>query len=160
MRALLCGILILLSTQALASPPTTDESHRELHCLALNVYFEARGEPAEGQLAVAMVSMNRVKSPRFPRSICSVIWQPRQFSWTHDGKSDRPRDKQAWRQAQKIALFVYNTYRTLPVRMRHTLDITKGAMHYYAPRLAQPYWAKYQEVTRSIGGHIFLRKRS
>lgn len=133
---------------------------KELRCLALNIYFEARGEPTEGQLAVAMVTMNRLKSRFFPNSICGVVWQKRQFSWTHDGKSDRPTDKRAWRLATKIARFAYQRYTKLSARLRKALDITKGALHYYAPRLAAPYWAKMHTVTREIGGHVFLDGRT
>ncbi len=136
------------------------QANKEMRCLALNVYFEARGEPAEGQLAVAMVTMNRVKSRHYPNSVCGVVWQKRQFSWTHDGKSDRPTDKRAWRLAQKIARFTYQRYGKLSRRIREALDLTKGALHYYAPRLAAPYWAEVHNVTREIGGHIFLSGRS
>ena len=52
---------------------------KELHCLSLNVYHEARGEPIQGQLAVAYVTMNRLVSGRYPDSICNVVWQDRQF---------------------------------------------------------------------------------
>lgn len=153
-------VLALASGPAWANPASQNISAKEMRCLALNVYFEARGEPTQGQLAVALVSMNRVKSTRFPNTVCGVVWQPRQFSWTHDGKSDQPTDKRAWSTARKIANFVYTNYQNLPSRVRHALDITRGALHYYAPDLANPYWVKNQEVTRAIGGHVFLRNRS
>ena len=133
---------------------------KEMRCLALNVYFEARGEAAEGQLAVAMVTMNRVKSRHYPDSVCRVVWQRKQFSWTHDGKSDRPTDAHAWKLAKKIARFAYQRYGTLTERTRNALDLTKGALHYYAPHLTLPYWAEAHSVTREIGGHIFMTGRS
>lgn len=133
---------------------------KEMRCLALNVYFEARGEVAEGQLAVAMVTMNRVKSRHYPNSVCAVVWQRKQFSWTHDGKSDRPTDIQAWKLAQKISRFAYKRYGKLTERTRNALDLTKGALHYYAPHLTLPYWAEAHTVTREIGGHIFMTGRS
>jgi spore germination cell wall hydrolase CwlJ-like protein len=133
---------------------------KETRCLALNVYFEARGEPAEGQLAVAMVTMNRVKSRHYPNSVCGVVWQRKQFSWTHDGKSDRPTDRHAWKLAKKIARFAYHRYGKLAERTRNALDLTKGALHYYAPHLTLPYWAEAHSVTREIGGHIFMTGRS
>lgn len=160
MRKLMIGILALCANQAFAATPASDVKARELRCLALNIYFEARGEAPEGQLAVALVSMNRVHSKRYPNSVCRVVWQPRQFSWTHDGKSDRPKEKIAWRLAQNIALAVYEKYHRLPAQARNAIDITRGALHYYAPKLAQPSWAKHHEVTRAIGGHVFLRKPS
>lgn len=151
------GILVLYANQVFAAP---DTKSKELRCLALNIYFEARGEAPEGQLAVALVSMNRVHSKRYPNSVCRVVWQKRQFSWTHDGKSDRPREQHAWRLAQKIAFAVYERYRVLPTQTRSAIDITKGALNYYAFKLVSPTWAKNHEVTRSIGGHVFLRRPS
>lgn len=166
---LLSTLLLLLGSQAAwaetassgtASKAAHKHTAKELRCLALNIYFEARGETAAGQLAVALVTMNRVKNRHYPATVCGVVWQPRQFSWTHDGKSDRPTDQRAWQLAQKIAHFVYDRFGTLSAQARHALDLTKGALHYYAPHLAQPYWAEAQEVTRAIGGHVFLRGRS
>lgn len=152
---------ILSSTYASISLADTNKrDNKELRCLALNVYFEARGEPAEGQLAVAMVTMNRVKNRHYPNSVCSVVWQRKQFSWTHDGKSDRPTDARAWKLAQRIAHFAYKRYGKLTERTRNALDLTKGALHYYAPHLTLPYWAEAHSVTREIGGHIFMTGRS
>lgn len=138
MRALVIVILALYASQAFAASPSDDTKSRELRCLALNIYFEARGEAPEGQLAVGLVSMNRVHSKRYPNSICRVVWQKRQFSWTHDGKSDRPREKAAWQLAQSIALAVYEKYRILPTQSRSAVDITRGALHYYAHKLVYP----------------------
>ncbi len=55
---------------------------KDLECLATNVYREARGEPMEGQIAVAKVTLNRVYSGKYPSSICGVVYQKNQFSWT------------------------------------------------------------------------------
>lgn len=52
-------------------------------CLALNIYHEARGEPIDGQIAVAAVTLNRVQDPRWPDTVCDVVYQPNQFSWTN-----------------------------------------------------------------------------
>lgn len=143
---------------AFANSPAHNK--KEMRCLAQNIYFEARGEPAIGQMAIGLVTMHRVKSRRYPNNICGVVWQRKQFSWTHDGKSDRPRDRRAWKHALRIADFIYNKYWTLPEQTRGALDIINGALHYYAPGLADPYWAKVKIVTREIGGHIFLREKS
>ena len=157
MRLLILFIFTLLTADAFASSNTmSKKDKRELLCLAQNVYFEARGERAAGQLAVAMVTMNRVKSRRFPSTVCKVVWQKRQFSWTHDGKSDKPGDDKAWELAKKIAEFVYYKYDTFKVRSNGALDLTRGALHYYAPKMADPIWAKSKEVSRQIGGHVFL----
>lgn len=159
---ILCGAwLASITSPAVAGPIKEQKSAaNELRCLALNIYFEARGEPAAGQLAVALVTINRRENRHFPNSVCGVVWQKHQFSWTHDGKSDRPTDKRAWRLAQKIARFTYERFDKLSALSRKALDLTKGALHYYAPSLASPYWAKVHSITREIGGHVFLSGRS
>lgn len=159
---ILCGAWLasVASPAAAGSAKDQKRAAKELRCLALNVYFEARGEPAAGQLAVALVTMNRMENRHYPNSVCGVVWQKHQFSWTHDGKSDRPTDKRAWRLAQKIAKFAYQRFDKLSAISRKALDLTKGALHYYAPSLASPYWAKMHSVTREIGGHVFLSGRS
>jgi spore germination cell wall hydrolase CwlJ-like protein len=151
-----------MSSVAMAKEAIDKEIKKSIRCLALNVYHEARGEPVEGQLAVALVTMNRVASKRYPNSVCNVVWQRRQFSWTHDGRADSPKDMHSWKLARKIAQFVYSKYSTLHGMSGGALDLTKGALYYYAPKHADPYWAKHEdkEVTRQIGGHIFLRTKA
>ncbi len=157
---------LLLCSTLLSSPAFAEQASeqkraaKELRCLALNIYFEARGEKAEGQFAVALVTMNRTKSRHYPSSVCGVVWQKRQFSWTHDGKSDHPTNVRAWKLAKKIAQVTYLGYNRLSAHARKALDLTKGALHFYAPSLASPYWAKVHSVTRVIGGHVFLTGRS
>lgn len=74
-----------------------------LVCIALAVYFEARSERVEHQQRVADVVLNRVEDDRYPDDACAVVWEPRQFSWTHDGKSDVPRNRRAWGLARTVA---------------------------------------------------------
>lgn len=159
---LLCGAWLLNAVNPAHAGSSSDQKRtaKEIRCLGLNIYFEARGEPTAGQLAVALVTMNRMRNRHYPNSVCGVVWQKHQFSWTHDGKSDRPTDQRAWRLAQKIAQFTYQRFNKLSALSRKALDLTKGALHYYAPRLASPYWAKMHSVTREIGGHVFLTGRS
>jgi len=156
MKIIFFTFMLFATFKAYADSANSKVDKRELQCLSQNVYFEARGERTAGQLAVAMVTMNRVNSKRFPDTVCKVVWQRRQFSWTHDGKSDRPTDEKAWALAKKIAEFVYFKYDTFKQRSNGALDLTRGALHYYAPKMADPKWAKSKEVTRQIGGHVFL----
>lgn len=114
-------------------------------CLALNIYFEARGEPYAGQVAVAQVTMNRVASPRYPDTTCGVVWQNKQFSWTHDGKSDRPKDKRALKQALEIARDAH---------MGGLPDLIGQATHYHSTKVL-PYWAKDKRPIAVIGSHKF-----
>ena len=106
-----------------------------LFCLAQNVYFEARSQPLIEQVAVAQVVMNRVSSPHYPDSVCDVVWERRQFSWTHDGKSDSPRNVSAWVEANQIASLVLSP--GFP-------DLVDGATHYHA-HYVSPSWASALE---------------
>ena len=81
---------------------------RERRCLAIAIYFEARGEPVRGQVAVGQVILNRVRSPVFPETICGVVYQGQmekgcQFSFACDGNTDMPREDEQWALAQDIS---------------------------------------------------------
>jgi spore germination cell wall hydrolase CwlJ-like protein len=114
------------------------------YCLALNVYFEARGEEPDAQRMIAEVVMERVYTDGYPKTVCGVVWQKGQFSWTNDGKSDRPKDTVAWLQAQIVANEV----------LLYGGEFRTGATH-YATRDAHPYWAKDMQIVGMYGNHIF-----
>ena len=98
--------------------------HDEHQCLALAMYWEARGEGRHGMIAVGWTILNRTRSDHFPTTPCAVVYQgnersPCQFSWWCDGKSDRPRDRISWTKARIIAaglLFDPSSCGALPVR--------------------------------------------
>ena len=93
-----------------ANVPGAEDTQQ--YCLAQAVYFEARGEPTEGQAAVARVILNRVGDDRYPGTICGVVFQNQknlnrcQFHFACDGLSDRPHDPAAWDTANRIAYMV------------------------------------------------------
>ncbi|WP_119459158.1 cell wall hydrolase [Rhodospirillaceae bacterium SYSU D60014] len=125
---------------------------REVECLALNIYFEARSEPETGKRAVAHVVMNRVADPRFPDDVCAVVQQggewPRhrcQFSWWCDGQSDEPTDRRAWVRSKALAQQVY---------WARSADPTNGALWYHADYVA-PSWGQVLAQAGKIGRHIF-----
>jgi len=125
-----------------------------LTCLALNVYYEARSEPMDGQYAVAHVVLNRVANDAFPDDACKVVKQGYhkgrhkcQFSWYCDGKSDNPKDKMSWIVAQVVA---YNTL------YGYHKDNTHGATHYHATYVS-PWWRKHYDKTVAHGSHIFYK---
>jgi hypothetical protein len=101
-------IIAALAVMALHGTPeqqaSSDLSESDLFCMVQNVYHEARGEDALGQAAVAHVTLNRVRSPAYPDTVCGVVWQQGQFSWTEDGKSDRMTDLGAIGKAVDTAL--------------------------------------------------------
>ena len=120
----------------------------EENCLATAVYFEARGETVEGQLAVARVVMNRAASGRYPASWCSVVKQPWQFSFVRAGQFPRiDEGGAAWRKAQAITrLAVAEVVPTL----------SKDVLWYHADYVA-PSWGRRLSFVQKIGTHIFYR---
>ena len=124
-----------------------DSTTAERKCLALNIYFESRGESQVGQEFIGWVTLNRVLNTEFPNDICAVVWQDGQFSWTKDGKSDKPAEPAAWATAQAIAdqlLLSYGVDR----------DPTEGATYFHAGYVS-PDWAKRFERVVRIDNHIF-----
>lgn len=126
-----------------------DISKEERDCLALNIYFESRGESAIGQEFIGWVTLNRVIDQKFPNTICEVVWEDKQFSWTHDGKSDKPKDKDAWATAQAIADQVIQSYGVIR-------DPTEGATFFHAD-YANPYWNTSVKKVVQIDKHIFYK---
>lgn len=120
---------------------------RDFECLAHNVYFEARGESALGQRAVAWVTLNRMFSEQFPDTICDVVWQDSQFSWTHDGKSDTPQDQELLEKAEAMAREVLVNYFDRP-------DPTEGSLYFHADYVS-PSWRRSFNRVVQIDTHIF-----
>jgi len=120
-------------------------------CLAALIFFEARGEPIEGQSAVGQVAINRMENPRWPNDICAVANQNKQFSYTHDGLSDNPEkhihnniDAEAYEIAKIIAKeLLVDGYR---------MGIT--STHYHTVDVA-PYWSHIYAKDGRIGRHYF-----
>jgi len=128
---------------AMMAPPTVDPKQHQ--CLALNVYHEARGERVEGQIAVAQVTLNRVKHEKWGSTICEVVYQPKQFSWTHLIENQSPQEGKAWRKAKIIAR---------DVMIGNVADPTEGAVYYHA-NYVNPSWAEYMDLSKVIGNHLF-----
>ena len=133
----------------------------ELACMATAIYFEARGEPMVGQVAVAQVIMSRVYDERYPDTVCDVVKQGYYYSWDKtipirdkcqfsvwcDGKPETIKDEDAYFWATEVAQAV----------MVGTLyDTTQGATHYHA-YYVQPSWSKKFTRTVRINDHIFYR---
>jgi spore germination cell wall hydrolase CwlJ-like protein len=135
-----------------------DAEPQEVYCLSLNVYQEARGEPAEGQVAVANVVKNRVESRHYPNTYCKVVKQRYgrvcQFSWYCDGLRDHPIfrskysvDAEAFKAAVGIAL---------QVLAGNIEDNTHGALYFHADYV-NPRWSRIKHKTIRYGNHIFYR---
>ena len=122
-------------------------------CLAEALYFEARGESIEGQIAVAEVILNRVDSRKFPNSVCGVVHQGGearyacQFSYHCDGRKEEFHEAQAYERAGKLALIM------LEGRPR---SLTDGATFYHSLEV-NPRWSRKMAQTAEIGTHVFYR---
>ncbi|MEM7195752.1 MAG: cell wall hydrolase [Pseudomonadota bacterium] len=118
----------------------------QLGCLAMNIYHEGRGESAEGRAAIASVTMNRVRSKHFPNSVCEVVWQRKQFSWTEVAPRHHVvKDQKAWRQALVMAKLFIDGARESAVG---------SATHYHALHVA-PNWLDTSKLVAFVGGHAF-----
>ena len=126
----------------------------EIACIAMAIYFEARSESLDGQVAVANTIMNRVASPKFPDTPCEVVQQGRtwnghmlrnqcHFSYYCDGKPEVIVDQGAYTLALSIA-----------VNWANLVDITSGATYYHRDDV-HPYWIESLNISRKIGRHIF-----
>lgn len=128
----------------------TKETRKQIDCLADNIYFEAGSESEKGKIAVALVTLNRVESGNFPKTICSVVKQKTnsvcQFSWYCEGKKQI--DRHVYNQSREIALHVYANYEKLK-------DLTDGALYYHADYV-NPNWHNLKKTT-VIGRHIFYK---
>jgi spore germination cell wall hydrolase CwlJ-like protein len=130
---------------AVAAQPLPDAISDDLQCMAGAVYFEAKGEPLSGQLAVAEVIRNRAKSGRFPKSICSVVTQRGQFSFVRGGHVPSIAMNRQYRTALAVARVALADAWDSPA---------PGAMYFHARRVS-PGW--HREQVAAIGNHLFYR---
>ncbi len=136
---------------------TEDEFRaRELRCMATAIYFEARDEPLKGQIAVAQVVMNRIRSPFYPKTVCGVVYQGErnrhgcQFSFTCTGKRNAVKEKAEWATAVKLAKQV--------IAGEVWLNEVGYATHYHATYVHPPWRHELDKLTQ-IGQHIFYKMR-
>lgn len=136
-----------------------EAKQNEIECLAQNIYHEARSESTAGRMAVALVTLNRVKDERFPNTICGVVKQTKyypsgridlhscQFSWYCDGKPDTIKDEKCYKDILLIAevMFTYETE-----------DFTEGSLWYHSPKV-KPKWSMVYTKVVKIDNHIFYK---
>ena len=133
----------LAAAVAAQDPADADEPTR---CLAGAIYFEAKGEPIDGQLAVAEVIINRAKSGRFPADLCDVVRQPGQFSFVHAGTiPDIDPSRANYRTALSVAKVAM---------AKGWASSAPHALYFHARRVgASARWVRVAE----IGNHVFYR---
>lgn len=132
--------------ELVAATPVDGDMSRDMHCLAGAIYFESKGEPLEGQLAVGRVIVNRASSNRFPSSYCGVVFQRSQFSFVRGGRMPAIKTASlAWREARAIARIANDGSWDSPA---------KGALFFHA-RYVSPGW----RLTRiaQVENHVFYR---
>ena len=130
---------------AVAAQTVPDDMGDDLQCMAGAIYFEAKGEPLSGQLAVAEVILNRSKSGRFPKSVCSGIPQRGQFSFVRTGHVPTVPANRQYRTAVAVAR----------VALADSWDSPASDAMYFHARHAAPGW--HREQVASIGNHVFYR---
>lgn len=125
---------------------------KEIHCLALNIYHEARGEPRIGMVGVGQVTINRAEAAfRNKTNVCQVVYDPSQYSWTLSPKkrSQQPQGD-AWNESLQVAQDVASGLRI------HGLE---DSLHYHAVWIPPPPWSKRMLPVQVIGQHIYLAKQ-
>ena len=160
---ILSGLLIVTASRPLTELPVNNPiivqgkdptygvkySSKDLQCMALNIYHEARSEPILSQYAVAYTVLNRVHSRRYSNNICTVIYDNRkgvcQFSWTCN--AGKVKEIAAWEKSKFIAQIALDTYS----RMN---DPTYGALWYHA-MYVYPKWAREFSIGIKYGDHVF-----
>lgn len=171
MKKLKSCLLVLIAGFGLTLPTVVESTKlpknkviTDYHCHLANLFFEARGESEIGMQAVAKVTMNRVLSNRYPDSTCAVVFQRKQFSWTHQQPWHRIEavmtgaiekrlsgpDKVAYERAKIIAEKTVNGKLSLPK--------LKRSLHYHADYV-KPKWASEMRPVAKIGTHIFYEPK-
>ena len=125
---------------------TVKATNVEILCLAKNIYYEARGEPMHGKIAVAQVTLNRVTHrTEFQSSICQVVYAKHQFSWTQE-RHREPRGPE-WIEAQALAKLV----------IQGVVHLPNFKALYFHNLTVKPKWNKTKELVARIGNHIFYQ---
>lgn len=120
---------------------------QSISCLANNIYYEAASEPKEGQAAVAQVTLNRLHDPDRPKTVCGIVYEPGQFTWTKHPL------KRVNHRAYKSAVQLAKRFLT---RKEKSAIIGTDVKFYHAASVS-PLWAQDHEIVATIGNHIFYK---
>ena len=152
-----CAVLVLSVTltatlQAETNPKQSQVqklSNKQIECLKINAYMEARNQGVKGMQAVTWVVLNRTKHPSYPSTPCAVIYAPFQFSWTKSGAKVQVKEKDAYTQAERVVEGV------LSGKLK---DNTNASTHFHSARI-KPIWASRLSYTTTIGSHCFYKMK-
>lgn len=142
---LLSALSLALFMSPITQPPVPTHNEADFRCMVTTLYHEARGEGVAGIEAVASVIMNRAKQSR--KSVCSIVYERKQFSWTHVTKDRRIKGN--------IMDILSTTHKALSGIL---VDVTHGATFYHATHV-KPFWAKHKVKTVQINKHIFYKEK-
>jgi spore germination cell wall hydrolase CwlJ-like protein len=145
MKKLFVSALLVCSGLGSATQPylkPVKHTKADTRCLADNIYHEARGEPFLGQVAVAQVTINRFQSGKHGKTICDVVHEKKQFSWTI--KKPKVRDLKRWQDSYTVAEF-----------MLSGTQIADFNAQFYHTRKVNPSWNREKPVLKVIGQHVF-----
>lgn len=118
-----------------------------LLCLTLNVYYEARSEPTNGQLAVAYVTLNRAVAKDKP--VCDIVYEKSQFSWTEQKVAKANRNSAEWTKSEELAKRAVQTYSKVPEFLR--------LVSYFHNDSVTPTWVHSKKRLFTIGNHHFYQ---
>lgn len=148
MKNIFITLLLSLAAQsAFSQTMTCSPNSSSYDCLVCNCYHETRGENLEGKIAVAKTVLSRAQSNAFPDSVCRVVYQPSQFSWTFDSYGNNinarePGDRQALRDCRAASDTAID-------------EGANGLLYFYNPRKVTPSWARRMTSCGRVGNHVF-----
>lgn len=159
-RGLVPALVVFALALAAAAPARAGSKldiAKELDCLAVNIYWEAAFEPDAGKFGVAHTTVNRRNDPRWPDTICGVVFEPKAFSWTVTHPKRRPcksdKCQTAWEQSRIVANKVY-------YGLDKGRDLWRGVTYYHADyvhKKVQKAWQRRLVEYLQVGRHIFYR---
>lgn len=142
------AFILFAGVQLSAETMSCHAGQSSYQCLVCNCYHESRGEPHEGKVAVAKTVLSRVQSRSFPNSVCRVVFQPWQFSWTRDKYSNRITtrnyiDRKSLKECREVADQAID-------------EGPNGLIYFYNPRVVTPAWARRVRACGKAGHHLFM----
>lgn len=170
-KLLLSYILQTADVTGLTAAETAKINPQEAYCLAENIYYEARSEDIKGQFAVASVTLNRAKDPRFPSTVCGVVQQTARsqvtnrlvcaFSWYCEndkkGREIPVKNKDGSINQAVVDQFQIASIVAITMLSGNVKDNTNGSTHFHNPSTSSPTWRKDLIKTISVGNHDFYK---
>jgi N-acetylmuramoyl-L-alanine amidase len=147
MKAIIIALAIVMTQPVFAGC----DYNKQLEILALNIYHEARGEGEAGMQMVGEVVLNRVDHPKYPDTICDVVYQRGQFSWVKKMKNHAPKENEMWELSLHMAEQL----------LQGNIDLyDNGATHFLNPKVSGklPSWTRKFDRVATIGNHVFYEQ--